>query len=453
MKQLKKVLAFVLTAVLMMAMGLTALAANGTITITPPVGIDEEATNTYTIYKVFDASGDGVDKISYKLVAEKTEAPAGFSVDAAGNVSYAGNKDAKELTEADIAAIAAYVKNDKPVATVTSTGTAAAVSEALPNGYYYITTSTGTCVTIDSTNPNANVEDKNIPASAPEKKITGADSMDAAGKNALAQVGTTVEFSVSLVKTKGARNYVLHDTMTEGLEYNGDADVTTPAGAVYDTETADGDSVTVTFDNEWLAGLKDGTEIVVTYSATVTSDALSSDPANNTATLDYGNGYTTDGDTVEIYNGKFTVKKQDEKEKPLSGAGFVVAKNDGSALVYYKLADGAVTWVSSIDDATEYKSDSKGAVTSFTGLADGTYTLIEKTVPAGYNKAEDTEFVINASDYKASNLEQSATVTNNAGVELPSTGGAGTTAFYLVGSILVIGAGIVLVTKRRMCAL
>ena len=83
-------------------------------------------------------------------------------VDGAGNVSYSGTGTDGQLTQTDIDAIAAYVANDVPVATVTSTGGAAAVAENLPNGYYYITTTTGTVVTIDSTNPSAQVEDKNI---------------------------------------------------------------------------------------------------------------------------------------------------------------------------------------------------------------------------------------------------------------------------------------------------
>lgn len=500
MKGMKKLLAFALAAVMMTAVSLTGFAvepeemstgtkgAVKTITITKPEGITQDA--VYEVYKVFDATQNGESgdtaAISYRLLSGVTEAPDGFTVDDAGNV-YLGTTSSTatgaageiavrvngeavyitpqtdELTQTQINAIASYagkeligkvtVTEDEDCKTVT-------VSDY---GYYYITTSTGTCVTVDSTNPNADVEDKNTPAPAPEKIITSADSLDAAGKKALAEVGTTVCFSVTLEKVKGAVNYVFHDVMSAGLEYQDDVAVkigdkeikasetvnTTADGETF-TVRADDQSLALTFDNDWLADLDDSTEITVTYSAIVTGDALSTDPANNTAKLDYGNGYTTDSDTVEVYNGKFTVKKQDEKEKPLAGAGFVVAKNDGSALVYYKLADGVVTWVKSIDDATEYTSNAEGEVTSFTGLADGTYTLIEKTVPAGYNKAEDTEFTIKASDYEASNLEQSATVTNNIGVELPTTGGIGTTIFYLIGSILVIGAGIVLVAKRRM---
>ena len=87
---------------------------------------------------------------------------------------------------------------------------------------------------------------------------------------------------------------------------------------------------------------------------------------------------------------------------------------------------------------------------AFTGLANGTYTLVEKTVPAGYNKAADSTFTIEAGDYTKQNLEQASTVINKAGTELPSTGGMGTTLFYVVGGILVLAAGIMLVARKRM---
>lgn len=234
--------------------------------------------------------------------------------------------------------------------------------------------------------------------------------------------------------------------------------------------TASGDTITVSFDNDWLAALADDTKITITYSATVTSDALTVDAANNTATLDYGDGHTTESDTVKVYNAKFTVTKQDGDGKALSGAGFVIKNATGK---YYKLnpateaveddpateedesaaaTNASISWVDSIDAATEYTSDAQGAVTAFTGLVDGTYTLVEKTVPEGYNKAADSTFTIAAGDYTQSNLEQASTVVNEAGSVLPSTGGMGTTIFYVVGAILVIGTGILLVTRRRMAS-
>ena len=449
MKNMKKIVALLLATVMVMAMGISVFAAGtGSITITPPENVDTDATITYNVYKVFDADGNGT-AISYKLVSGKTAAPAGFTVGEAGNVTYAGTAGATELTQADIDAIAAYVANDDPVATVTSTGGAAAVAENLPNGYYYITTTTGTVVTIDSTNPSAQVEDKNIVPGV-DKTITGASSMDEDGKKALAQVGTVVDYKAEITVGKGQKGYVFKDTMGTGLTYV--ANSLTVAGMTADTDytlEVSGQNITVTFKDDAIKGLAQDSKITVTYQATVTSDALTVNAAKNTATISYGNNseFTSEPSETEVYNAKFTVTKKDGNNQPLADAGFVIKNADNR---YYKLDNGVVTWVDTIDAADEHKSDAQGAVPAFTGLADGTYTLIEKTVPAGYNKAADSTFTIAKGDYTTTNLEQTATVTNNSGEELPSTGGIGTTIFYIIGAILVIGAGVVLVTRRRM---
>ena len=360
--------------------------------------------------------------------------------------------------EVDIAVISAVpipttvtLPFSSTVATVTSTGGAAAVAENLPNGYYYITTTTGTVVTIDSTNPSAQVEDKNIVPGV-DKTITGASSMDEDGKKALAQVGTVVDYKAEITVGKGQKGYVFKDTMGTGLTYV--ANSLTVAGMTADTDytlEVSGQNITVTFNDDAINDLAQNSKITVTYKATVTSDALTVNAAKNTATISYGNNseFTSKPSVTEVYNAKFTVTKKDGKGEALKGAGFVIANAEGK---YYAIANGVVSWVDSIDAATEYTSDEQGAVTAFTGLANGTYTLIEKTVPSGYNKAADSTFTVKEHDYTVANLEQTAEVTNNSGSELPSTGGIGTTIFYIVGAILVIGAGVVLVTRRRMNA-
>ena len=450
MKKMRKIFALLIAMVMVLGMSTMVFAAGtGSITITPPDGVDTTQTITYKIYKVFDADGNG-SAISYKLVSGKTTAPAGFTVDTAGNVTYSGTSTTGGLTEADIAAIAAYVASDSPVATVTSTGGADAVATGLANGYYYITTTTGTVVTIDYTNPSATVDDKNIIPGV-DKKITGERSYEADGKKALAQVGTQVEFTATITVGKGQIGYEFNDTMTSGLTYVADSLTVTGIPAAGYTATASGQSIKVEFDDDEIAKLAQGAEIVLTYKATITENALNDDPEKNTATISYGNNgqYTSEPSVTEVYNAQFTVTKQDGNNQPLAGAGFVIANADNK---YYKLDNGVVTWVDSIEDADEHVSDAQGAVAAFTGLANGTYTLVEKTVPAGYNKAADQNFTVAEHDYTATNLEQTATAINTAGSVLPSTGGIGTTIFYIIGAILVIGAGVVLVTRRRMNA-
>ena len=456
MKNMKKIIALLLATVMVMAMGISVFAAGtGSITITPPDDVDTDVAITYNINKVFDAdaSADG-SKISYKLVNGKTTAPAGFTVDTAGNVTYNGTSTTGELTQDDIDAIAAYVAEADLVATVTSTGGAKAVAENLPNGYYYITTTTGSVVTIDSTKPNATVEDKNVVPGV-DKVISATDpdygSYDEDGKKALAQVGTDVTYTATITVGKGQIGYVFKDTLGTGLKYVADSLTVTDmtSGTDY-TLNVDGQNITVEFKDDSIKALAENAKIVVTYKATVTSEALQDKPAKNTATISYGNNsqYTSEPSEAEVYNAKISVIKNDDQKKPLEGAGFVLKNADGK---YYKFADGKVTWVDAEADATEYKSGADGKLNGeFTGLADGTYTLVEKTVPTGYNKAADTEITINKGSYDAGNLKKEAIVINKPGSVLPSTGGIGTTMFYIVGSVLVIGAAVVLISKRRM---
>ena len=444
----KKIFGLLLAVALVLGLSVSAFAdGTGSITITPPDDVDTTETITYTIYKVFDADGNGTN-ISYKLVEGKTSAPAGFTVDAAGNVTYTGASTNGELTAADIAAIAAYVTGDTPVTTATSTGGANAVARDLPNGYYYITTTTGSVVTINTTNPNATVEDENIVPSV-DKTIHDASSYDEDGKKALAQVGTQVEYTATVTVGKGQINYVFEDTLGTGLEYV--ANSLTVADMTVDTDytlTVEGQKITVEFKNDSIKNLAQGTEIEISYKATVTSDALQDNPAKNTATISYGEDhkYTSEPSEVKVYNAQISVIKHDGEGAPLAGAGFVLKNAEDK---YYKLDNGVVTWVDAAD-ADEHVSGTDGNVAAFTGLANGAYTLIENTTPAGYNRAADVSFTIAEGNYEASNLKQSATVVNNPGSVLPSTGGIGTTIFYILGAILVIGAGVVLVTRRRV---
>ena len=111
------------------------------------------------------------------------------------------------------------------------------------------------------------------------------------------------------------------------------------------------------------------------------------------------------------------------------------------------------------DDATVMTSDENGIFT-FKGIDQGTYTLVELTPPGGYNKAPDQTVVISAelSDTAITSLTNgtlddgkvSINVLNYKGATLPETGGTGTTMLYIVGAVLVVGAGVVLVSKKRM---
>ena len=230
--------------------------------------------------------------------------------------------------------------------------------------------------------------------------------------------------------------------------------------------------------------ITDGCDVVVTYSAHLNEDAvahstggeITADNANtNSAKLTYSNNPNTDGDgdtgetTTEDKVWVFTYKVDNTKmgetngtQSPLKDAGFKLYSEDGNTEiplaydaadnVYYPAAAGAA--------GVEMKSAADGTF-NIKGLDAGTYTLKETTTPDGYNTCDDTKVKISATHQEDSSgtkatltLSEDSTVNNTiinkSGSELPHTGGIGTTVFYVLGGILVIGAGIVLITRRRM---
>ncbi len=446
MKGLKKFItgilagAMALTLTLSAGNAMTAKAAEGNITITPAEGVSADETNTYKIYKVFDAVADG-DKVSYKLVSGKTTAPAGFSVDAQGNVSYTGAGEDGNLTEADIAAIAAYVTEADLVDTATSTGQNVATSKTLPNGYYYVTTGLGSAVSIDTTHPNAALKDKNSTHTV-DKKITGASEISADGKKALEQIGQVVTYTATVSVGNGAKNLKFHDTMSAGLTYNNDAAVTGTTDYQIQATPDQGDTLTIAFNDGIAAG-----EYTVTYTATVNASAVKGLP--NDAYLTYGDNYHSEHSVATVYNATIKVLKKDGNGNALAGAGFKLKNAEGK---YFKFVDGNVTWVDDEAAADEHMSGEDGTVPAFEGLKNGTYTLTESTVPAGYNKAADETVTISGGNFSAeelSKLEKEVTVINKAGALLPSTGGIGTTIFYIIGGLLIVAAVVFFVVRRK----
>lgn len=504
MKKMKKFFALLIAMVMVLGMSTAAFAADlpegtknadKTITIKSPANIADDAVSNYTVYKVFDATVNESGAISYKLMSGATSAPAPFIADVAGNV-YLGTTSATatgaageirikiantgtdtdyvyltpqttDLTQAQITALQNYASKVE-VGTVSITGPSTEKTVKVEDyGYYFITTSTGTAVTINSTKPFANVEDKNV-IEPPRKKITGVydietgtvneGSFDADGQKALAQLGSKVEYEATVTKSHGAKKYVFHDVMGTGLTYNNDVKVYNGADEVvagadtFSTTTATGDTITITFVDSYIQGLADGTVLTIKYSGTVNSDALTVDTGKNTASLQYGdnNQIIPSPDTPVVYNARITVTKLDGNEQPLAGAGFILKNADGK----YYIKNGAdVNWGDEAAATILTTEVVEGkAVIEFTGLPDGTYTLIEKVVPKGFNKAADQTFTVQPNVYTDENLKLTSTVVNNEGSVLPSTGGIGTTIFYIVGAVLVIGAGVVLVTRRRMDA-
>ena len=428
---MKKILALIMALVLVMGLAVTAFAADSySITITPPNGVKS---TTYKVYKVFDAVPGANGTISYTLVSGKTTAPAGFTVDAAGNVTYTGDATGDELTPADIAAVKGYVTETDLVATVEVTdGNPVEVSLAKA-GYYYIATTNGAVVAIDSTNPDAEVTDKNQVPTLEKKILVDGQPVDAT----TADIAAPITFQLTITIPENATgDLTVHDKMGEGLIFGS----VTSTNDGFDTFNNPGDGCT----RHWTiynAANYAGQTKTITYTASLALNAPTDTLITNEAWLAYG-PYTYTHDEVNVSTYKIDVYKWTGTEaNGLAGAGFKLKNADG---LYYTNTYGIVSWTA---DGTEYTTEADDYTVSFVGIANGVYTLEETTVPPGYNKAEDERIEIADASWTGQTMVK---VENKTGSELPSTGGIGTTLFYVVGALMMTGAAVLMITKKRM---
>lgn len=302
------------------------------------------------------------------------------------------------------------------------------------------------------------------------------------------------------------KNYVIEDTMTQ-LTYTGNThDGTTNASgedtaatvAVINGNTnwtigtdftvawnATNKKLTIILKAGKLDNLPQDTEITVTYGAKLDEDAVVGTDGNNsnknTVKLTYGT-YSTAEDTttvktyqIDVYKFHKTGEDDAATKNALKGAKFTLSNKtsadgvDTFTPLYFKSpTTGTTPYVhnSSITAATtgyvnEITTDDTGKF-SITGLDAGTYYLTETAAPNGFNQLKDRIEVTVGEDgsvtYKlpdtqnavAADTQDGILVENKAGALLPSTGGIGTTIFYVVGGILVVGAGVLLITKKRM---
>lgn len=297
---------------------------------------------------------------------------------------------------------------------------------------------------------------------------------------------------------------VFHDSMSAGITFDSIEVVTVNdteiEGYTY-TATAGqaGGSWTLTIADlkQYDADLTDGCVVEVIYNAHLNNNAVigNQDDNLNDVYLEYSNNpnwdlsWGNDGEDNDN-DGKKDEDDEDEKEEPtgktekdtvwvftyevkvnkidgntkeeLPDAEFKMKNSDGEWLQVD--ANSKVQgWTADETQASVLKSDANGMF-SVIGLDHGTYYLVETKAPAGYNLL-DEPFTVTIS---AVHQEDSAftastsfgegvegdivevTVTNNAGIVLPETGGMGTTMIYILGAVMVLGAGVLLITKRRM---
>ena len=488
-KAMKKLMAVLLAVAMVCAMAIPAFADKGnnkdnkgSITIGNAV-VGED----YTIYKMFDLTSfdTDADTYSYTVVDAwkdffKTSAAGSNYIKLEnGHPTWVGGGTAEDYEQFAKAALD-YATKHSITATAKDTATSTTVKfDNLDLGYYLVDTSLGVLCGLNTTAPNVTINEKN---QAPTIDKTVETSPNNWAASNTAKIGDTVNYKVTITVQTANNRYVLHDTMSEGLTFNKDSVKVTVNNADvakdnYElvTENINNETFNVKFKNEYIATLAAGTKIEVTYSAVVNEKAkVDSDENKNDAHLVYGNNHETESTHSETktYLYQFDlVKYCGTSGKLLGGAQFKLydAKNGGNEIPLVKDETTGIYRVATADEIKAGKAVAietvEGQTVKISGLDKKLYYLQETVPPAGYNglteraevdlregskiadSAKITDGKINVDEVRSVG---GVTVMNNAGTTLPSTGGIGTTIFYVVGGGLMVAAAILLITKKRM---
>ncbi len=510
-KAIKKLLAALLAVAMVCAMAVPALAAEdatgtGATTGEGKITINNVITGqTYTIYRILnleyhagtnayrytanDAWKDFINSRTGDLkLDEKTDAVTWINANTDNdsaviqNFANAAGKYAKDHSIKAVKSIKAEGKEGHHGNADNSTSI---TFDNLPLGWYLVVSdlNDGVICSIGTTDPTVEIREKNSDSTL-DKHILEGNELKTANN---AGIGDTVNFQIDiLVKDGQPRNYVVHDKMSKGLTFNGtvsvfllrhsDPDASGVLASGYKlvtTNNTDGCTFEVQFED---GTLKPNDAVTISYTATVNDKAVIAGSGNtNEAYLEYNNK-TTVKHTTTTYVWEMGVRKfanlgKDKENTPLADAEFQLYKMDGTTKKYatfvatstdsnvYKLTG----WEADATKATTVKTPADGNI-KFEGLDAGTYYLEETAAPVGYNKLTDPIKVEIKSTLPAAGGTASYTVTyndttptdhivrveNKAGAVLPSTGGMGTTLFYVVGGGLMVAAIVLLVTKKRM---
>jgi len=467
MKPMKQCAALLLALVMVFTMAIPVSAAEtGTITIN---GVT--AGKAYELYRIFDLTMAGETAVAYTI---NENWKAFFEGDGAGYIvkentgslnpiTVGGEARYINITEGNVkafsAAAQAYAATLKAADSVQTAVSDPLVFSGLPLGYYLVYPQGATdiledygCIcSLTSTVPKAEV---NVKATYPS--ITKTD------ETVSADLGQEIPYTITgkVPDTTGFTfyEYTVRDTMSAGLTFRKDVEVTFGGESIEAEVQYAEDGFSVTFDMTQYQQYK-GEEIVITYSAVVNANAVVKDRVEkNKATLTYSNDpkdstktTTTPEIEEEVYSSQIVIDKVDGKNQSikLQGAEFVLKNDQGN---YYNLTDGKVTWGAE-DTATKVTTDENGAA-AFQGLKNGTYYLVEIKAPDGYNLlTEPVTVQVNKDGESKVSVSVVSEVANNSGTTLPETGGMGTTLIYTLGGMLVLAASVLLITKKRMGAM
>ena len=511
MKRMKKIMALMLAAIMMMAMSVTAFAAEGATgahTLTVNVKSTEPAQDlkgqTINLYKLFDVTeSKSGETTNYAYTVNNTYKAALASVlkidetskdeDFAAAVTKLGSDNATAVQKfANDFTAEALTKNLSATANsgkITEENKTSYTFNNLAAGYYLVYVTGGkeiqsSLVTVDETTTTVNLK-------------TEAPSIEKTADKTTVNIGDVVTYNVKGVipDTTGydQYQYIIHDELSTGLDFVNDTTGTAlgEAATTVNVKVAFGADVTdegtapttATLDSTnkrkmsldlsaWVKANQTnnkGKEFTVTYYAKVNKDAIVTE--KNKAQLEYGNkpGETTTTTPSEAKTPTYPLdinKIKKGTEEKLAGAKFSLytseedAKNGENAI---KVSGSNGNYV--VDPAsttTEFESaksiDGKKYNLHVNGLAAGDYWLVETKAPEGFNKltnpikvtitkAGDTEWTVSKDN--AEETDKIIDIENSTGSLLPSTGGRGAIAFSVIAALLVFGVAVSFIRDKR----